>query len=682
MNFYHCTMPTQPDYDQLEDFGFTFEERVPKKMKRLVVKPIKATGAMLGVDTWRYHILLFCDLSTLLRLNWVNRTLRAICNQPSFVTEWQLAAWYLRPRSCPCGRNLFLLDCGMFMPFAWDCNDIRTVRHSEMALRAVGRPPASYTAALYQWRRLPHVDPPNQPACFSPGLLDTWMENVLVPMPRMLDLPVEDTHRRPPLTHLLGARHPGESPDAFRHRTFWRNYHCIPEEQHQPETDSEDETDADSVHTVIVTEEDPSAAIPSPGPPDAGFPTTPSVDLVKQYVADSEAEGRDPYDPAQDDDLCSGYIAATWARRKLFESPVGIQVYPLELCLRRSEMCGRAYRQGVDYLSQSFLPIQRRFGPIEGEEAGLLMHQGPAYFQPIRYENERGDFCNWVLSSMAILQGVYNYLWYDSCHHIIRRMDEYTRVTAAEVQADMGPNRFIKRWQTIARVGLQGQADWPVLPTDPNMQPLLTRMRTWDRRAVDLLRNPHFVTLNRLMEQWVDSAHGGALYTMHEDGRSGYLLETVVGDAFRHFAGQRSDAALMQELEDRMLVLQYVVDFSLGMGAVVDERTERQRQRTLAMYLGTATSLLMFAPGWKRTYTWEPAGTGTYAGCRVPRINLTHNHRFRAYLTFLNRRSLYYSPWAMTPDGFQVRLDEWQQPQQQTQPAARNALPSPPLAPQ
>ena len=232
MDFHYDQMAAQPDYDQLlDDCSWMDLEPHAKKLRVKALTPPKQRGLMdIGMQALRYHVLLYCDHSTLLRVNWVNRALRAVCNMPEFVHEWQDAAWFLRVRGCRCDRNLFMLDLGAFIDFGWDCNGIDNVRKAEIALRAVGRSPALYTNALYRaTQRLPYLDPSVQWKCFSAGILDTWFENILVPVPRMLDLPVEDTHRLSPIHRVGRERQPDETPAAYVHRQYWGNYHYVPD---------------------------------------------------------------------------------------------------------------------------------------------------------------------------------------------------------------------------------------------------------------------------------------------------------------------------------------------------------------------------------------------------------------------------------------------------------------------
>lgn len=61
------------------------------------------------------------------------------------------------------------------------------------------------------------------------------------------------------------------------------------------------------------------------------------------------------------------------------------------------------------------------------------------------------------------------------------------------------------------------------------------------------------------------------------------------------------------------------------------------------MYLQWCESLLLFHPGWRMDYDVKPSRANVWDGIRVPRVELTHNHRYQRYLRFLNERILYHT---------------------------------------
>ena len=73
----------------------------------------------LDYNTWRYIVLPYCDLGSLLRVAWTCTTLRNIVQHPSFVVEWQTQCWYLY-RDCCCDRNQFYQQVTPWCPFVYD----------------------------------------------------------------------------------------------------------------------------------------------------------------------------------------------------------------------------------------------------------------------------------------------------------------------------------------------------------------------------------------------------------------------------------------------------------------------------------------------------------------------------------------------------------------------------------
>ena len=617
LNFYGLTQPGYEDLDMLEPLSDA------NYYDELVATPTHLPDGTAPVlrrhvpsgDIWRYRILPFCDLVTLLQLNHTNRLFRAVLNDPHFVVEWQSRAWFLLRRGCHCERHQFYLNTGEYLDFAWDCLGIQTSRASEVALKSMGR---CTNLELAPAMRLSNVDPRRNPKCFMPGLLDVWFENWIVPMPRMLLVPVEDAHCS------------GTVPS-----TYWRHCHAIPEEHEDGDGSEPRDPDADL--------ELPMEARPGFRRETYFAPRT--VDLVHEYREECRVTGRDPHDPNQDNVDCLGYRSVRWARRRLYETAVGIQTYPLVHCLRKSDLTGRAARDGVDYLDTLFLPAHRSFSGRGETECAMLTHRGPIYFHPLRYNNERGDFVPWALSTLALLQSVYVHAWYDSIHHIIQRMDEFARQVANETEATFSFYRMTERWNYLHHVCWMGQTPMPgLIPRSRLAHPpdavlfdsIRDRLRAQDQAALNLLYDPHYVIQNRWMNNLV------LTYERAETVNHEYLTSLLPDGGMRHFAAQRNEATLVQELRDLMQVTDYIVRFANAVGPMVDRVTERARERSLAIYLGAGTSLLMFSPAFRRTPTWNPSHMGCSAGSRVPHVNLQNNHRFRDYLRYLNRRALYY----------------------------------------
>lgn len=581
------------------------------------------TTRYLSPDVWRYRVLPFCDIATLLRLNQTCHQIRATLNDPHFVVEWQEQAWFLRQRGCFCERNQFYLDVGQFLDFGWDCVGIESSRQSEIALKSMGR---CTNLELAPTARLSRVDPREATECFGPGLLDIWYENWLVPMPRMVYVPVEN------------ALPVGPVPSAF-----WRHCHAVPEEEARADDETE-ETDWLEV---------PIQARPG-ADRDTYFFSVEDSDLVDQYFEDCKRTGRDPHDPAQDNLDCLGYRANRWARRRLYETAVGIQTYPLVHCIRRSELLGRAQRDGVDYMDNLFLPAQRSFWGRGDNECVMMQHRGPIYFHPVRYNNEKDDFVPWALSTLCVLQAVHQNAWFDSIHYIIQRVDDFARQTANDLEAVFPFHRLAERWDYLHRVCWLGETAHPRASRTRYTTPAealdahAERKKDQDQKALDLLYDPQYITQNRWMNHKLDLWKRGSVLA------ASYMTD-LLPDNHRHYAAQRNEATLVHELRQLLHVTDYIVKFVNYVGPLTDRVSEMCRTRNLSIYLGVGTSLLMFSPAFQRTPSWEPNAPVTSVGSRIPRINLQHNHRFRKYLRFLNRRTLFYATEPLLP------ADQWRQ---------------------
>lgn len=656
-----CAMPMMMDTDLDSE---TILYQPPSRV-------LQGTFGTIPEELWNFGVLLYCDLSSLLRLNWTSQGLRRILNNPYYVQWWQSHAWFLRASGCNCARGVFYLDLHRFPEFVYDAKGIKSLRDMEVALRSVGRSADMYADPLRDVYGLPHVDPNRQPQCFARGLLDCWLPFLLIPMPRMLPCPVEDAHdsTRMPMMWKTTFRLPDESEEEFRQRRFWGAFHSVVDEEGRG-YDSEAETvivaedDWDGPVTEQQMEAHPVPVDSPPVPPtvtsvwpphvgpdrptqplapgtwcyDAGFGDVPSVDLVAEWRHRCESEGKDYLDPAYDDNGAHGYAAVRWARRLLYETPVGIQAYPHALCVRREQLCGRAFRQGTDYIEHLYLPARRGASTstaYEPEEVRLMLHKGLAYFHPIRYENERGDFCNWALSTLAVMQSVQQYLWYDCVNYVIRRIVECAGELAQEVQIDMSPQRLAVRWSELQRACFFNQETWPPVPNTAQRE----RYQEHNARALDLIFHHSYVDSNRHISRYVESILQGTSIP----STRGYLL-SLVPESGRMHAGQRSESSLYRELQDAVRTLVYVTLFATSVGPLTDPLTEKRRYEQMFAWLGCTTSLLMFAPAWQRPLTWTPSVTGTSASSRIPHIVLEHNHRFQELLLFLNRRTLYYHP--------------------------------------
>lgn len=571
-----------------------------------------------SLDVWRYFILPYCEIPTLLRVNWTNAALRRICNDPKFVVHWQTTAWFLHRRLCPCDRNIFYLNVTKYLEFSWDCNGwedevdtITSVWAADRVLRTVGRATPMYFSAYRDILRVGVIRPEERDE-FQEGLLRVGMDDQVIPMPRMLYQSVEDADFG--ISLRIRYRLDDESYEEYQRRLFWGYFHEVP-----------DNTEPIMEYTDKIRV-------------GAGY-RSPSVDQVRAYMEHCAFWNEDPFDPAAEDPLCEGYHAAQWARKLMNDSAVGIQKYPLELCLRRTDLQGRAQRVGVDYIDYAFLPINPiRPGQAIRDDTDLMYHDGPVYFSGVRYENEQGDFVPWALSTLAMLQGTYVHFWIHGVHWWLRNVDEYMRSLAQEVEMDMSPSNLAVRWRSLVQKMFCGEE----FPTrEMHAAPRNPREREREQAAIDFMFNAHFTLQNKRMSDFVEHVEAGIQYWAWPNRGSDYL-SPLIPDRNPGTAGHRTEAELVQHLHEYMHILTYIVQFARYIGPLTNPTTDMSRARCLNLYLCTATSLLMFAPGWRRTYTWQPSETGTSAGSRIPALNLHHNHRYQRYLDFLNRRTLYY----------------------------------------
>ncbi len=549
----------------------------------------------ISLDIWRYQISMYCDIPTLLRLQWVQRALYHQLNTPDFVVEWQESCWFLT-RKCRCQRNLFYLNIEQYCDFAyeysrWKMNHMYDV---DVQLRHMGRSISMMQAADCEPEngyliRAPFIDPQNDPN-WSPGLCQAYMDELTIVMPRMTAYRVEDTRMINNQVH--ARRMTTESPEDYAKRHKWRNFHCVNEDVNAPV-------------------------------PESGFHHS-SADLVKDFVKQSRETGADPFDPMDNDD-CEGYLAARWARRVMYETAVGIQVYPMDLCVTEEQLDDWSDRRGADYISRLFLNPQDYDRSMD-----MMLHRGPIYFSGFRYENERGDFTNWALSSMGVYHTAYRFLWMDHAFHILSMIHQFLINLSSEIQDENPQDRVQARWAYVLHLMTCEGCNQYVHSRPP---PEGSR----DRHAMDFLQRPAYVVYHRLVRHAVESS-----YYWDEPYASSYLSTLLPGGGM---TGRTKEADILYDLHHLCELASYMVEFAECMGVMLDPRTRSTRRRTLTIYLHTTLSLIAFCPTWKREYEWRPSRTHCYSSISsAPRMNLTRNHRFQYYLGFLNLRSLYYHP--------------------------------------
>lgn len=549
----------------------------------------------------KYHLLPYCDLMSLMRLCWTNQTFRVLLNQPDTVVEWQRQCWFLY-RECQCDRNLFYLRSDTYCDFAFDWNltTMNTQFECDMYLRMFGR---SVTMLMVQQdqpqqvpsRYLPFLYPQKDTKRFRSGVFQTWLEDLIVPVPRMVGFGVENVYVRP-MDH---PRTEAETEDLFRKRVYWRNFH-----------------DVDDVTSVQ----------------NADFDIWSPTDLVQRYYDVCAKTGRDPHDP-MDDPECEGHCAAAWARRCMYQTPVGVQHYPLELCMRKEDIePPKAQRDGVDYLDRLFLPLR----PFADGHSSLLEHHGPVYFSGVRYDNEKGDFINWAMSTHAVLHAFYRATWFDVCLHFIKLLTQTLRHYAYEIEADLPLHKLTSRWQYVEHLRVcnhcqhdtvQGGCTWESMQNQDAIYFLQEGCYTYYHNVV-----------RRTVAEYIQKTQAHRP-SMEIDPLRSYLTNFIpnVDNSV-----PRSEVQLVVEMHYLLELGTYLTRFAATIAPRVSGVTLSTRRSTMQIYLASALPLMTFSPTWMQSYHWKPSLTNRLTSLRVPFIDLTLNHRFRKYLQFTHARTMYY----------------------------------------
>lgn len=580
----------------------------------------------LGMDVWRYGILLHCDLMALLRLSWVNRSLRTLLHTPEFVVEYQSVCWYLQPRYCCCARNIFYLDLTRFLDFAFDYGGladserwplVNTVQDASMVLRRIGRTPDMLVQSLQRSGNPPNQEPlrvepivPQDSKVFVDGFMKMWLNTCIIPMPRSMPHPVEQ-RRVKSNTLALAARQDTETLSEYEHRSFWRGFHEVTDEM---------------VYNVEL------GRVSNDRPLDHGF-GTPEPDLLDDWMRHCEEVGANPYDPCYDDEECHGFRCVRWVRTKMHETSVGGTSYPLELCLHRDDLTRSASRLGVDYLDRMYVQINRYQGG--GPEWNTIDHRGILNFMGLRYENVGEDFVPWVLNTTALLHGAYAHMWLDGLGQWTRTLMAHLHIVATQTEDDMRFAGLQQRWRFLHSLCFAGPS------VMSHTQYYTERTRERDQAAIHLVFNAQYIEQNRYISSLVDH---GDLWTNDEDTaqRSRHFLTSLLEQYDHPLPNHRTESQRVQDAYRLIQFAEYLTDFAEYVGARVDDRTVVTRRRAFNIFLSSFMSLVMFCPGWKRIYHWKPSRTAEQTHWHLPRINLQHNHRFQRYLQYSNRRTLYY----------------------------------------
>lgn len=601
------------------------------------------SSRMVPLDVWMFGVIPYADLSSLLQLSFTCRGLHHHLNDPQTIQQYLCGAWFIKQPHCSCARNQHRLDLTKICEFYWDRMGVHSARDLEVAIRSVGRGVDMYNDPRRSRPIRPRVDPdpvaagtrhgPRRAQPFTKGVLTTYFEGLIVPVPRLLSVPVE-AQRMGSVGYRTWKRvqDPDESVTEYQNRVYWRGCHNV------------DRTDSDRT---------------------TGFEEGPYVDPVKDYIQSCVLEGdRNPVDPSQDDENQSGCRAEQWARYQNHRGPVGVQSYPLEICISRTEIRGNTARRGLSDIDMLFLPAQRASTQGEETNAQMMMHTGLVYLHPVRYVNETGDFVPWCLSTIAVLRGVRQYMWYDAILYIIRRLNEFSLLVSTEVQNDLSMPQLMLRWEFLQRTQVRMEAQWPpegyvtatTVPRPPSRpslelappsathaEELVALQKARNDRAGRLLRCPLYVSFNRHIQQKIleyeQNLNVGSTYSF----RDGYLI-SMVPSLYDHPPTPHTELGLMQQLHRMAWLADYVVEFAGSIGPRVDHLSDFRRNRTLSAYLGVAASLLMFAPGYTDRPHWCPRTAHLDAGSIVPRLDLTQNHRFRYYRDFVSARQHFFDP--------------------------------------
>lgn len=580
-------------------------------------------------ELWRYHVLPYCSLASLLRLAWTCQGLRDILNDPAFVVEWQSACWYMY-RECLCGRNLFYLHMPQYCSFAYDYSPILDSQwEARIRLRELGRSPHMHmlahtldrgqSSSLTRIAR--HCDPLRQHDEFHPGVFQSWVETLIIPMPRMVAVRVEDTLLPP--RNEPRAEH--ESQAEYDQRLYWRNFHDVNE---------------------AVALQRNGRVLPSGFVPfayrDVQLPgilsmvsseAQGSVDVLGRYVQRCRREGRDPYDP-MDDPECEGHQAAQWARNRMYGSLLGNLGYPLELCLRREELDPPyAHVNGVDYMERLFITVDKIH-----PHATTIEHRGAVYFHPVRYTNERGDAVNWILATWACENAVYHHVWFDVIYQFLEMISRYTEQLAREIEEDTCREAVCERWQRIAHLHGCTHCTGPLAHYHR-----LGEDGERDLRALHFTQNStygaHFHRIACMIRHWTALQRESPALVANSPN---HWLSGFVPQHIAHRSAHRNEAQLVRDTDTMLEVLSFVTEFGEHLGRRMGSETEATRRRTLQRYLATGFSVVAFSPTWKREPSWKPSRTSEWGPLGTPKPLANQNHRYNEYLEFLNRRSLYY----------------------------------------
>jgi hypothetical protein len=610
----------------------------------------------MGPMVIRYHFLPFCNLDTLLRLNHVCRGFRHVLNDPAVMDDWQATCWWTQSRHCQCERRTYLLDVDRWCPFVWDyrgtgdrhdnLEGCQSVRDMQVVLRRYGRSIPMMLQSIQRPLRVPSVPyPRNHCAClfdvaqtndcgngavFCPGMHSETVDRLLIPLPRMLSIPVERCR--------LGRA--GDQPEPS---AYWGRFHEVTDAM--IEENERIKWDKQEVPPVV---KDRTPAIAT----EFADVDEPYVDQVVRYMEMCDRDGRNPYDPCEDTADMDGYRAEQWARRLLYESPVGIQTFPLYLCIHRDDLMGTSHRMGPVYIDRHFLSSNAYEGGGGGELAVLGMH-GEVLFNNVRYDNQRGDFTTWCLSTMGLLNATYHHLWHDYVRNFLRSLRLYLVGLVEEIQADLPMSHLVPQWQRLMRhlfvyQSFTANIYYPRPNEFPREKPypLTDREKEALRFLMDGAHRTEFIHIQQAVEAWLHQP-----LTQQRLFREPYMRHLLPHEHWN--SATYSEHALAQDVERLLGISEFLVGFSEKLGPRLDRNTVFLRRRMHRLYLNSGTSILLWAPHWQRPFPdgWRHIHTDPTeeVPLRLLNLNLHYNHRYVEYLRFLNSRALFHHA---TPDSW------------------------------
>ena len=346
-------------------------------------------------------------------------------------------------------------------------------------------------------------------------------------------------------------------------------------------------------------------------------------DAVTEYYQQCLEEGRNPLDPMDDASL-SGHEAVQWARRRMYDSPLGNQSYPFDLCIRREDLePPYAHTHGVDYIERLFLTLHV-IQPI----TSMTDHRGIVYWSGVRYTNEGGDFVNWALAQWSIQNAVYIHAWYDITFQFLEMVIRWCKQLALELESDTRPDVLRNRWIRLEHL-IRCQAC--------RREHHKPEVDVRDQAAMDfLVRADYAHHLHRLR------------YTLADETTSRNYIHAMIPQHLHHRTSHRSECQIVNDLDEVMELMCFIVDVAQHLCSRVGPAVTSMRLRTRSIYLGASVSLVAFCPTWSPEYSWKPSQTNRLRPRGIPMPSLTNNHRFLRYLEFLNGRTLFYQPDSFT----------------------------------